>query len=176
VRAIVADGATANRKFFKLHNSTNMPLIHCAEHPLRDQLVFFICDVPHLIKTTRNCWENSGWHSKTRNLMVSTISLIDTEMHDSLTQKYQISTIILLFIVKPVLPLLQYNNKPILWTHLVNLVKEHNPQLQLSSTSDALYIGNLKPTFKIKPSHIFLTPALRMKVKLAAQVRIALIC
>ena len=35
-----------------------------------ERKVYFICDVPHLIKTTRNNLENSQWNKKTRNLLV----------------------------------------------------------------------------------------------------------
>ena len=33
--------------------------------------IYFICDVPHLMKTTRNNIENSPANLNTRNLMVS---------------------------------------------------------------------------------------------------------
>lgn len=33
--------------------------------------IYFIPDVPHLIKTTRNCWSNSFGHSNSRTLWVS---------------------------------------------------------------------------------------------------------
>ncbi|XP_065675289.1 uncharacterized protein LOC136091541 [Hydra vulgaris] len=75
VRAIVSDGATANRKFYNLHkmeDSSNISegvvywtLNHCAP----ERKIFFICDVPHLLKTTRNNLENSHWNKKSRNLM-----------------------------------------------------------------------------------------------------------
>ena len=33
--------------------------------------VYFMSDVPHLIKTVRNCWSNSFAHSNSRALWVS---------------------------------------------------------------------------------------------------------
>ncbi|XP_065652969.1 uncharacterized protein LOC136080281 [Hydra vulgaris] len=76
VRAIVSDGATANRKFYNLHkmeDSSNISegvvywtLNHCAP----ERKIFFICDVPRLLKTTRNNLESSHWNKKSRNLMV----------------------------------------------------------------------------------------------------------
>ena len=32
--------------------------------------IYFYCDVPHLIKTTRNCWSNSFGHKQSRALWV----------------------------------------------------------------------------------------------------------
>ena len=73
VRAFIADGASTNRKFFKMHSSDRHRLTYATRnrysHESRD--VFFICDAPHLMKTIRNNWENSGCNSKTRTLMVS---------------------------------------------------------------------------------------------------------
>jgi hypothetical protein len=71
VRAITCDGASANRKFFRLGNM-DQSQVHFAPNPRSSMQgkIYYVCDVPHLIKTTRNCWENSGWNSKSRNLMV----------------------------------------------------------------------------------------------------------
>ena len=70
VRALTCDGASSNRKFFKVSSTTDN---HFAPHPLRSRKipVYFISDVPHLMKTTRNNWENSDWNSRSRELMVS---------------------------------------------------------------------------------------------------------
>lgn len=72
-RGLVSDGASPNRKFYRIHQSEESSCTFYAQHPIRkSEKVYFFCDVPHLIKTTRNCWENSGWHSKTRHLEVRT--------------------------------------------------------------------------------------------------------
>ena len=65
VRALVSDGASPNRKFYRLHSSeaTTEATYFTANPCDPDRHVFFICDVPHLVKTTRNNWENSGYHS-----------------------------------------------------------------------------------------------------------------
>jgi hypothetical protein len=72
VLAIVCDGSTANRRFFTFHKEDDC--IHKTKNLYSDtdRPVFFISDVPHLIKTTRNCWSASG-HSggHTRLLTVS---------------------------------------------------------------------------------------------------------
>ena len=39
-------------------------------------LLYFICDPPHLIKMTRNCWSHSGWNS-TRHMTVSISLYVD---------------------------------------------------------------------------------------------------
>ena len=61
---ITADGATSNRRFFKLHNPAS-PLVHKTENPYDpDRFVYFISDPPHLLKTARNCWsKNKLWVS-----------------------------------------------------------------------------------------------------------------
>ena len=73
VIALTCDGASANRKFFKLHKSSTDDIIYKTINPYagEDRPVFFISDPPHLIKTVRNCWANSYGHSWARNLWVS---------------------------------------------------------------------------------------------------------
>ena len=53
----------------------------------------------------------------------------------------------------------QFDGKPIKWSHLVSVVEE-----------GTLETGQLRYTHKLTPNHIHLTPALRMKVRYAAQV------
>lgn len=66
VRAFIADGATPNRKCFDIMVSTDFyKTINPFDHT---RYIYFFSDVPHLLKTTRNCLENSGWNSKTRNM------------------------------------------------------------------------------------------------------------
>ena len=71
VIAAVNDGASPNRKFFALHEKLGgtLPdglvyktpnLFHLA------RMIYFFADVPHLIKTTRNCLYNSGSGSCSR--------------------------------------------------------------------------------------------------------------
>ena len=72
VLAITCDGASANRKFLKLHKTENEGMVCKTINPYayEDRPVFFISDPPHLIKTVRNCWANSYGHNWTRNLWV----------------------------------------------------------------------------------------------------------
>ena len=70
VIAFCCDGASPNRKFYRMHGSEKN--IYKTNNPFcEDRCIYFICDVPHLIKTTRNCWSNSFAHKFSRALWVS---------------------------------------------------------------------------------------------------------
>lgn len=122
VRAWVCDGATANRRFFKAHDRGNKfegIQFSCLNRCNMTRQIFFICDVPHLLKTTRNNLENSYSNLKSRTLTK--------------------------------------NNKQISWLHIASTFEEDIDQ-------------NLGRLPRIKHEHIHLSPQLRMRVKLAAQV------
>jgi len=58
-----------NRMFFKKLTTEDEGYIIWTNNPHdANQKIYFISDVPHLIKTTRNCFENSHWNTKTRNM------------------------------------------------------------------------------------------------------------
>ncbi|XP_071855332.1 uncharacterized protein [Apostichopus japonicus] len=126
VRAIIADGASPNRKFFKLHETvTDDGLTYYTQNPFRErERIYFFCDVPHLLKTTRNNWENSGCNSKSR--------------------------------------MLRFQGKEIRWSHLLSL-QEWDQQLNAQAPG-------LRFVHKLTYEHMNLTPSLRMRVYLAAQV------
>lgn len=67
---ITCDGASANRKFFNLHKLPGYEeTFYSTPNPYdgtRD--IFFVSDVPHLLKTARNCFSNSHSHKMTRQL------------------------------------------------------------------------------------------------------------
>ena len=69
--AVTCDGASVNLKFFHMHGTGK--LVHKTTNPYEDppRSLFFFSDVPHLLKTVRNCWANSFSHSHTRALWVS---------------------------------------------------------------------------------------------------------
>ena len=77
VRAVTADGASPNRKYFRMHklntgeNVSHGVVYWCWNSWSPDRRLYFICDVPHLIKTTRNNLENSHGNRNTRNLKVN---------------------------------------------------------------------------------------------------------
>ena len=72
VLAVVCDGASPNRKFFKMHGTCSDKLTYKVKNIYADgdRPIFFISDVPHLLKTTRNSWANSYAHSNSRKLWV----------------------------------------------------------------------------------------------------------
>lgn len=73
VVAFACDGATPNRKFFAMHGG-NKKLIYKTTNIYSDDPkdeIYFFSDVPHLLKTTRNCWSNSFAHRWSRALWVS---------------------------------------------------------------------------------------------------------
>ncbi|VDH96810.1 Hypothetical predicted protein [Mytilus galloprovincialis] len=89
VRALVCDGATPNRKFYRIHGQ-NQDLCYFTNNEYGDEInLYFICDAPHLMKTTRNNFENSGWNNKTRNLMLNgkpikwsqIVTLVEGDIH-----------------------------------------------------------------------------------------------
>ena len=63
VIVFICDGAKANRKFSKsLGKESEMKhgVVYKAENRYcRGQPIYFMSDVPHLVKTTRNCWYSS---------------------------------------------------------------------------------------------------------------------
>ena len=68
VLAVTADGASPNRRLFKIHNPSSSDTSHKVKNPYstdgRD--LFFLSDPPHLLKIMRNCFA-----SKSRTLWVS---------------------------------------------------------------------------------------------------------
>ena len=70
VRGLVSDGATPNRALYKLLTSASSDS-HFFVNPFTGMPVYLFSDVPHLVKTTRNNMENSGFNRNTRNLKVS---------------------------------------------------------------------------------------------------------
>ena len=70
VLAVTGDGVSVNRKCFKLHSSAKTCYKTKNPYTEDDRDLFFISDVPHLLKTTRNCWSHTGAHGSTRHLWV----------------------------------------------------------------------------------------------------------
>lgn len=74
VIAVTCDGASTNRKFIRAHPSLDKDnkLSYKAKNPYSKEprWVYFVSDVPHLMKTTRNCWSHSFAHGRKRKLWV----------------------------------------------------------------------------------------------------------
>ena len=62
VRVLTLDGATPYRKFFDMLTVEEKGNIYWTTNPHDEsRKICFMSDVPHLLKTTRNCLENSHW-------------------------------------------------------------------------------------------------------------------
>ena len=71
VRVLTSDGAPPNRKFFDMLTVEEEGNIYWTTNPHDEsRKIYFMSDVPHLQKTTRNCLENSHWNKNTRNMHV----------------------------------------------------------------------------------------------------------
>lgn len=74
VLVITADGASANRKFFRMHHDGGKDdICYKTKNPYAEDgcNIYFVSDVPHLAKMVRNCWSHSYGHGHTRKLWVS---------------------------------------------------------------------------------------------------------
>ncbi len=73
VIALSCDGASTNRCFFKMYSSSKNDLpAYKTRNPYRneDRQIYFISDVPHLMKTVRNAWSHSFAHGGHRPMWV----------------------------------------------------------------------------------------------------------
>ena len=74
VVCLTADGASCNRAFFKMHQESSqsnaMPNKVKNRYCDDGRFIYFMSDVPHLLKTVRNCFANSFGHSYSRKLWV----------------------------------------------------------------------------------------------------------
>lgn len=71
---LTGDKASINQTFFQMNQSkSKSEREYKIKNPYsaKGNYIYFISDVPHLIKTTRNCWANSFGHSYKRALWVS---------------------------------------------------------------------------------------------------------
>ena len=75
VIAVTADGASPNRNFFKMHQASKKSgeIVYKTPNPysLDSRDIYFMSDVPHLVKSTQNCWLYSFSHANIRVLWVS---------------------------------------------------------------------------------------------------------
>ena len=55
VCVFTSDGASPNRKFYKLLLTDDDDNIYWTNSTYSSRKIYFISDIPHLIKTTRNC-------------------------------------------------------------------------------------------------------------------------
>ena len=58
-------------KFFRISNDSDNEIPFKTKNPFdQSRSIYFFCDVPHLLKTTRNCFSNSFAHANSRFLKV----------------------------------------------------------------------------------------------------------
>ena len=73
VVSLTSDGAKPNRRFYRMcqmqSKGRKIPYQTVNPYQRRNRL-FFFCDVPHLLKTARNCFSNSFAHSCSRKMQV----------------------------------------------------------------------------------------------------------
>ena len=83
VIAVVADIASINHRFFRMHSINKHKkgkITYKAPNLSQpDEFIYFVPDVPHLIKTVRNAWYNSRYNG-TRHLEVSEVLDVNTEI------------------------------------------------------------------------------------------------
>ncbi len=147
VLCITADGASTNRKFFRMHRDLKDPTSMYKTHnlfALNGRSIYFVADPPHLIKTIRNCWSHSGVNG--------------TRLMQVCNYFWYIGCILALLrlIVE------QIDGKYITWKQLWDL---YDKLRELQAGSCGL---SLVP--ELKREHLQLTSYSRMRVDLAAQV------
>lgn len=80
--AVVSDGASANRRLYQMHKMMDK-IDEESDFCYRtvnifapDRFIYFFCDVPHLIKTARNCLLHSGFGNFSRCMWKNGMYLI----------------------------------------------------------------------------------------------------
>ena len=79
VLATICDGAANNRRFIHMHGNPKSSLVYKTRNLYsveKDRYLYFMIDVPHLMKTARNCWSNPK-----RNLWVRCYAYTYMHMH-----------------------------------------------------------------------------------------------
>lgn len=146
VIAITADGAAPNRRFFRMHGNGNGLTYKVKNiYAADERYIYFISDPPHLVKTIRNCFSHSYGPGSTREMQVR----LKCDLVDIRRQYYLCA---------------QVNGQSIKWSHVQEL---YDKKFTTSVASSGL---SLLP--KLKREHVHLTSFSRMRVDLAAQVRL----
>ena len=151
VVSLTSDGAKPNRWFYRLcQTEVKKDLVpYKTTNPFRaNAQIYFFCDAPHLLKTTRNCFSNSFSHSKSRCLMVISLLLNNHS-----------STAAILCILWCIL--MQKGGENISWKWIESLYLSEN-----TTTTPGVRMCH-----KLTRDHVWLTPYTRMRVYLAAQVK-----
>lgn len=146
VIVVTTDGASPNRKFFRMHedpsgtNVCNGVMYKTTNIYAPEREIYCTSDVPHLMKTARNCWEKSCFDG-TRLMQVHNRSYLKVHDHMMIALKF-----------------MQKAGHYILWKRLEDLHKK-------TQMESGLYMGK-----KLTREYICLTSYLRMRVDLTALV------
>ena len=110
--------------------------------------IYFISDVPHLLKTTRNCFSNSFGHSFTRKLWVGDDNMESDNMESTFYSFH-----------------IQFDKQYISWQHIVDRYDKNKKGESKSVVEDYM-----------KYEHVALNSYSKMRVDLAAEVCSAHAC
>lgn len=83
VRCCVSDGASINRKFYKMHADDygdDVTYRATNRFAISPRPLYLISDTCHLMKTSRNGFENSGANRNSRKLVVSNVQFNNTAL------------------------------------------------------------------------------------------------
>lgn len=103
--AYVCDGFSTNRAFIHMHKpATKLPsglVFDTINKAAPDRILYFISDVPHLLKTLRNCLMNSRWDGKKsrRKMMFKgkritwdfIVKLFESDKHKTLRKAFKLN-------------------------------------------------------------------------------------
>lgn len=105
VVAVVCDGSSVNRAFIKKHKPATVHpsgiIFDTWNKAARGRKLYFLSDVPHLLKTIRNCFLNSRWdNKKSRRKLIKNgkkitwdfvIKLYELKKHKTLRKSYKLN-------------------------------------------------------------------------------------
>ena len=168
VISVTGDKASANRKLFRMHHSMDSSrnaVTYKVKNPYSEEerYVYFFSDVPHLIKTVRNCWSNSFGHNHKRALWVSVFLYETQSMYSDMPEDslllYSQSRYCNIVVAIHMHTNIQINGQHISWEHIRRVYNRSQCASGLS----------LLP--KLTREHVELNSYSRMRVNLAAQVK-----
>jgi len=76
--SLTSDGAKQNRRFYRMCQRKGVQYKCTNPYTTSNIELYFFCDVTHLLKTARNCFRNSFFHSQSKKMQVMTIIIIGT--------------------------------------------------------------------------------------------------
>ena len=149
------DGCGSNCKYYKLHDKSNTPHKAVNVYDPNGRWLYFFSDVPHLIKTARNCLSHSSTSDRFKRHLWVSIRMRLFSISLTFVNRFNI--------LNALLPItIQNNSLTLEWKHVEELY-----EATVSSASRSL---GLRLAHKLTRKHVYFTPHSRMRVDLAAQV------